>query len=98
MTKEEALNIIRNVFLHEDNQLNNDGQIGAKDIHNALTIACAALCESSLPSDLEKEIQLYLAKLGFGDGDGWADGITINDLRDIARHFYKLGGTQNDKL
>ena len=41
--------------------------------------------------DLENEIKLYLAQLGFGDGDGWADGITINDLRDIARHFYALG-------
>lgn len=41
--------------------------------------------------DLENEIKLYLAQLGFGDGEGWADGVTINDLRDIARHFFTLG-------
>ena len=44
MTREEALNIIRFVFLNEDNQLNDGRQISGQDIHEALVTACEALC------------------------------------------------------
>lgn len=40
--------------------------------------------------DLEKEIQLYIESIGFGHG-GWIDGLSDEDLRDIARHFFNLG-------
>lgn len=40
--------------------------------------------------DLEKEIQEYIQKLGFGYG-GWVDGLSDEDLKHIARHFYELG-------
>ena len=93
MTKEEALNIIRNVFFHEDNQLNNDGQIGAKDIHNALTIACAALCEPSLPSDLD-DVKLVKEQVQ----EDWYDGEIADttemdhvDYESIAEHYFNLG-------
>lgn len=49
MTREEALDIIRFVFLHTDNHLNDDRQISAEDIHEALVMACVALCKNSLP-------------------------------------------------
>lgn len=39
MTKEEALDIIRFVFLHTDNHLNEDRPISAEDIHEALVMA-----------------------------------------------------------
>ena len=39
---------------------------------------------------LEKEIQSYLESQGVGYG-GWIDGWRDEDLREIARHFYKLG-------
>ena len=39
---------------------------------------------------LEKEIQSYLESEGVGYG-GWIDGWRDEDLREIARHFYKLG-------
>ena len=40
--------------------------------------------------DLEKEIQEYIQKLGFGYG-GWVDGLSDEDLKNIARYFYELG-------
>lgn len=39
---------------------------------------------------LEKEIQSYLESQGVGYG-GWIDGWRDEDLREIARHFFKLG-------
>ena len=89
MTKEEALNIIRNVFFHEDNQLNNDGQIGAKDIHTALTIACAALCEPSLPSDLDEAARkLYPYERGY---DVDLPYPSTWDMNEDARNAFKAG-------
>lgn len=40
--------------------------------------------------DLEEEIQLYIENIGFGHG-GWIDGLSDEDLRNIANHFYELG-------
>ena len=89
MTREEALNIIRNVFFHENNQLNNDGQIGAKDIHNALTIACAALCEPSLPSDLDEAARkLYPYERGY---DVDLPYPSTWDMNEDARNAFKAG-------
>ena len=59
MTREEALDIIRFVFLHTDNHLNDDRQISADDIHEALVMACATLCKNSLPSEIDKAAEKY---------------------------------------
>lgn len=40
--------------------------------------------------DLEKEIKLYIESIGFGHG-GWIDGLSDEDLKNIASHFYNLG-------
>ena len=39
---------------------------------------------------VENYIQSYLESIGFGYG-GWVDGLRDEDLKKIARHFYKLG-------
>ena len=41
-------------------------------------------------SSVENYIQSYLEAIGFGYG-GWVDGLRDEDLKKIARHFYKLG-------
>ena len=70
MTQEEALDIIRFVFLHTDNHLNDDRKISAEDIHEALVMACAALCKNSLPSDLDEAAEEIVKDwLAYGDGE-----------------------------
>ena len=59
MTREEALDIIRFVFLHTDNHLNDGRQISADDIHEALIMACAALCKNSISSNLDEAAEEY---------------------------------------
>ena len=45
--------------------------------------------------DLEKEIDLFVsgwtidAFLGLTDDDGWS--VTVEDVKNVARHFYELG-------
>jgi len=81
MTREEALDIIRFVFLHTDNHLNDDRQISADDIHEALVMACATLCKNSLPSEIDEAAEKY------------SENILANneDLQDAIEDAFKAG-------
>lgn len=59
---------------------------GLNDIENLID----SLQQEQPEVGLEEEIQEYIQKMGFGYG-GWVDGLSDEDLKNIARHFYELG-------
>ena len=67
--------------MHTDNHLNDDRQISADDIHEALVMACAALCKNSLSSDLDEAAEKY------------SENILANneDLQDAIEDAFKAG-------
>lgn len=66
MTPKEAIDIIRYTFLNVDNHLNDGGpERSAQDIHDALVLACSALCNHSLPSNLDEVTMDFARELDF---------------------------------
>lgn len=63
---------------------------GRESAYDALLNTINSFQQEQPEMDLEKEIQEYIQKLGFGYG-GWVDGLSDEDLKHIARHFYELG-------